>query len=167
MKLDKFDNKILFVGNLGELKGYKIHYETDITRQDDYRTSHKHHKEKVVEHLRFELLDDEEFIEAHKKISDLVSDKVGHFEGLYGGESGEEHNLPIEIEDRIIKLVAEHIEKTLDTESDSKWYFAFPKEFSGKVLNLIDDKYKDRLEKFLEKNLVKMRLEEIAENYLQ
>ena len=166
MNLEKFDNTILIVGNLGELKAYKIRYEIDINRQDDFKTSHKHHKGKLVEHLKFDYLKDEEFIEAHRKISELVTDKIGHFEGLFGGESGEEHNLPLEIEERIIKLIVEHIEKTLKNHDYKKWYFAFPKEFNGQVLNLIDDYLKDKLEKNIPENLVKLKPEEIVEKYL-
>jgi len=144
MNLEKFDDTILIVGNLGELKAYKI----------------------ILEHLKFEYLEDEEFIKAHKKISDLVTDKVGHFEGVFGGESGEEHNLPLEIEDKIIKLIATHIEKTLANNKYKKWYFVFPKEFNGKVINLISDKYKDKLEKNILENLVKVKPDEIIEKYL-
>jgi hypothetical protein len=167
MSLEKFDNTILIVGNLGELKAYKVKYEMDISRQDDFKTSHKHHKGKLVEHLKFDYLQDEEFIEAHKKISELVTDKVGHFEGPFGGESGEEHNLPLEIEDRIIKLIAEHTEKTLRSNEHKKWYFAFPKEFNGRVINLIDDTLKSKLEKNIPENLVKLKPQEIVDKYLK
>ena len=154
MKLENFDNFLLIVGNLGELKIYKTKYELAISRQDKAHTSHKHHKGELVEHLDFELLHDEEFIEAHKKISDLVTDKEGHFEGVFGGESGEAHNLELTIEYRILKLLANHINKTLQKEDFKKWIFAFPAEYNKTLFNMITQK-KDKLYANIEENLVK------------
>jgi len=167
MKLEKFDNTLLIVGNLGELKAYKIKYELDITRQDDAHTSHKHHKGKIVEHLKFDLVDDEAFIEAHKKISDIVTDKQGHFEGVFGGVSGDGHNLEIEIVNRLLKLIANEINRLVKTTNPQKWFLAFPKAYNKDILLMLDDDVKAKLEANLEENLVKLKPQEVIEKIAQ
>ena len=113
MGLDKFDNSLLIVGNLGELKIYKLKNELEISAKDDFQTSHKHNRGKVVEHLSFNEICDEAFIDAHKKLSDIVTDKQGHFEGAFGGESGDGPKIELELENRLLKLITEHINKVL------------------------------------------------------
>ncbi len=165
MKIDRFDNALIIVGNLGELKIYKVKKELDISAKDDFHTSHKHHKGTIVEHLEFNELCDEAFIDAHKKISELVTDKQGHFEGAFGGESGDGPKITLEIEDRLIKLISDHINKVLKNEEYKSWFFAFEKEQFGRVLNLIDDQFKSKLEKSLEENLVKKSPQELVEAF--
>ena len=167
MKLNKFDNALIIVGNLGELKIYKAKDELDIVRKDDFHTSHKHHKGKIVEHLNFEELCDEAFIDAHKKISEIVTDKQGHFEGAFGGESGDGPKIELELENRVLKLVTNHINKVLEKENYDRWFFAFPKEHFGRVLNAIDDRFKPKLEKSLEENLVKKSPQAIVEEFMK
>ncbi len=165
MKLDKFDNSLIIIGNLGELKIYKVKEELDISRVDDFHTSHKHHKGKIVEHLNFEELCDEAFIDAHKKISEIVSDKQGHFEGKFGSESGDGPKIELELENRVLDLIIKHINKVLEKESYDKWYFAFEKEYEKRILNSIDDRFKTKLVKDLEENLVKKSPQEIVEEF--
>ena len=167
MKLENFDNSLLIVGNLGELKIYKVKYELDISAKDDFHTSHKHHKGKIVEHLSFNELCDEAFVDAHKKIRDIVTDKQGHFEGVFGGESGDGPKLDVEIENRLIDLISKHINSVLAKESYDKWFFAFNKEHFGRVFNEIDDSFKAKLEKSLEENLVQKAPEEIVEEFIK
>jgi len=163
MKLESFDNTMLVVGNLGELKAYKIKYELNINPKDNAHTSHKHHKGQLVENLSFELINDEAFIEAHKKISDIVTDKQGHFEGPFGGVSGDGHNLEIEIVNRLLKLIANEINRIVKNSNPKKWFLAFPKAYNKELLSLLSDDIKANLKINLEENLVKMKPQEIIE----
>ena len=164
-KLEKFDNKLLIVGNLGELKIYKIKYEIDISSHDDAQTSHTRHKGKIVEHLKFDLLNDAAFIEAHKKISDLVTDKQGHFEGPFGGESGDGHKLELEIINRLLKLIANEVKRVVLKE-DTKWFLVFPETYNSDLLLNLDDTVKNELEKNIQANLVKVSPQEIMDKYI-
>ena len=166
MNLEKFDNSLLIVGNLGELKIFKVKDELDISHKDDFHTSHKHHKGKLVEHLSFNELCDEEFIESHKKLSELVTDKQGHFEGKFGSESGDGSKIELEIEEKLIDLISKHINSVLAKESYKRWYFVFDKEYANRILNKIDDTYKSKLAKAIEENLVKKAPQEIVEEFL-
>jgi len=163
MKLEKFDNTLLIVGNLGELKAYKIKYELNINPKDNAHTSHKHHKGTLVENLQFELVDDEAFIEAHKKISDIVTDKQGHFEGPFGGVSGDGHNLEIEIVNRLLKIIAAEINRLVNSTNPKEWFLAFPKAYNKEILNLLDDSVKAKLKANIEENLVKQKPQDIIE----
>jgi len=166
MKLEKFDNTLLIVGNLGELKAYTIKYELNINPKDNAHTSHKHHKGVLVENLTFNLIDDEAFIEAHKKISDIVTDKQGHFEGPFGGTSGDGHKLEIEIVNRLLKLIAKEIERIVNQVNPKKWFLIFPKVYNKELLSLLSDTTKSTLAKNIEDNLVKLKPKEIVNNYL-
>jgi hypothetical protein len=163
MKLEKYDNSLLVVGNLGELRVYKIKYELNIDPKDDAKTSHKHHKGRLVENLKFDLIDDEAFIEAHKKISDIVTDKQGHYEGIFGGVSGDGHNLEIEIVNRLLKLIADEINRLVLKNSPKEWYLAFPKAYNKELLALLSSDVKSKLKSNLEENLVKIKPQEIIE----
>ncbi|NPA27717.1 MAG: host attachment protein [Epsilonproteobacteria bacterium] len=166
MKLEKLDNTLLVVGNLGELKIYKIKYELTINPKDNAKTSHKHHKGTLVEGLRFELVNDEAFVEAHKKISDIVTDKQGHFEGPFGGVSGDGHNLEIEIVNRLLKLIANEINRVVSSSGSSKWFLAFPQAYNKELLMLLNDDIKKNLEKNIAENLVKLPPEKIIQKYI-
>ncbi len=155
MKLEKFDNTLLIVGNLGELKAYKIKYELNINPKDSAHTSHKHHKGELVENLSFNLVDDEAFIEAHKKISEIVTDKQGHYEGVFGGVSGDGHNLEIEIVNRLLKLIANEIDRLVATINPKEWYLVFPEAYNKELLSLLSDSSKDKLKSNIKENLVK------------
>jgi len=164
-KLEKFNNKLLIVGNLGELKVYKIKHEIDISYHDDAHTSHTRHKGKIVEHLKFDLLTDEAFIEAHKKISDIVTDKQGHYEGPFGGESGDGHKLELEIVNRLLKLLANEINRIVLKEN-VKCFLVFPKIYNSDLLLHLDDRVKSKIEKNIEANLVKLSPQEIMDKYI-
>jgi len=163
MKLEKFDNTLLIVGNLGELKAYKIKYELNINPKDNAHTSHKHHKGELVENLSFELVDDEAFIDAHKKISDIVTDKQGHYEGPFGGASGDGHKLELEIVARLLKIIAKEIDRLVNSINPKEWYLAFPQVYKKDLLLLLDDNTKAKLKKELDENLVKKRPQEIIQ----
>jgi len=163
MKLEKFDNTLLVVGNLGELKAYKINYELSINPKDNAKTSHKHHKGELVENLKFTLINDEAFIEAHKKISQIVTDKQGHYEGVFGGVSGDGHNLEIEIVNRLLKLIATEINNLVKKIEPKEWFLVFPQAYNKDIINLLDSDVKAKLKANIEENLVKTKPIEIVE----
>jgi len=163
MKLENFDNTLLIVGNLGELKAYKIKYELNINPKDNAHTSHKHHKGELVENLSFELIDDEAFIDAHKKISDIVTDKQGHFEGVFGGESGDGHKLEIELVNRLLKLIANEIDRLVEKTDPKKWFLIFPRAYNKELLSLLKDSTKAKLKTNIEENLVKEKPQNIID----
>jgi hypothetical protein len=164
MKLEKFDNTLLIVGNLGELKAYKINYELNINPKDSAKTSHKHHKGELVENLKFTLIDDEAFIEAHKKISEIVTDKQGHYEGVFGGVNGDGHNLEIEIVNRLLKLIADEINRLVKSNNVAGWFLVFPKAYNKELLSMLENDVKDKLKANIQENLVKTKPIEIVEN---
>jgi len=163
MKLEQFDNTLLILGNLGELKAYKIKYELNINPKDSAQVSHKHHKGELVENLSFNLVDDEAFIDAHKKISEIVTDKQGHYEGVFGGESGDEHNLELEIVNRLLKLIANEINRLVESINPKEWYLAFPKAYNNELLSLLNENVKSKLKSNIKENLVKLEPKKVIE----
>jgi len=163
MKLERFDNTLLIVGNLGELEAYAMKYELDIDPKDSAHTSHKHHRGELVEHLSFTLIDDEALIAAHKKISEIVTDQQGHYEGIFGGESGEDHNLETEIITRLLKLIAEEINRLVKTTNPKEWYLAFPEAYNKELFSLLEEGVKSKLKTNIKENLVKVSPQKVIE----
>ncbi|NPA50477.1 MAG: host attachment protein [Epsilonproteobacteria bacterium] len=154
-------DSIIVVGDLGEIKIYRVKEELAISLKDDAQVSHKHHKGKLIERLTLNLIKAADFIDAHKKISEEVTDKVGHFEGRFGGESGEPHNLKLEIERRVIKEEAKFINQTLLENDFKKWHLAFPKEHYKELIDHLDYRLKDKLDKVVPEDLTKMKEDKV------
>jgi len=154
----KLVNSIIVVGDLGEVKIYKVKEEVVISPKDDAHVSHVRHKGKLIERLDLELIKAADFIEAHKKISEEVTDKEGHFEGAgFPGESGEDHNLKLEIERRILREQADFISKTLLDQEAKKWHIAYPKEHYKELIDHLDYRVKEKLDKILPEDITKTK----------
>lgn len=112
--------KLIFVVDLGHFKTYRI---------SDTPTGPK-----------IDLIESRDYIDAHGKLSEKVTDRAGRF-GIGRGKEGaakgygEPHNLALEEEKRIVKLIAEDISTVLGREEYREWYFAAPGEINGKVVS--------------------------------
>jgi len=164
MKKDLLESLII-VGDLGELKAYKVEEEIVIDPKDDAQTSHKHNKGTLIDALRPELLTAVDFVEAHKKISDEVTDKEGNYKGPFGSASGEPHNLKLEIEHRLLKEIADTIMKIVREKNPKKWHLAFPAEHHKALLDRIDPDVREKLGIDLSEDLTKEKPEKLLERF--
>ena len=157
---------IIIVGDLGELKAYKVYEEVVINPKDDAQTSHKHNKGTLIEALRTELVTAVDFVDAHKKITDEVTDKVGRNRAPHGaGESGEPHNLKLEIEQRLLKEIADTIMKIVRDTNPKKWHLAFPAEHNKALLDRIDPDVSGKLGINLSEDLTKEKPEKLLSRF--
>lgn len=112
--------KIIFVVDLGHFKAYRI---------SDTPTGPK-----------ITLVESTDYVDAHEKLSEKVTDRAGRF-GLGRGKEGaakgygEPHNMELEEEKRILKLIADNISTVLGREGCGEWYLAAPGEINGRIVN--------------------------------
>ncbi len=166
MKKEELLEHLIFVGDLGELKIYRVYEETVINPKDNAQTSHKHNRGTLIEALRVELIRAVDFVDAHKKISEELSDKEGRYKAPHGsGVSGEPHNLKLEIEHRLLKEIADFIMKEIRQTDPKGWHLAFPAEHNRALLDRIDPDVSKRLGKNIPEDLTKLKPEKLLERF--
>lgn len=117
---------------------------------------------------RLELIESFDTIDAHSKMSDMVTDRAGRF-GM-GGEKnslkgyGEPHNLITETEKRLIKEFTKKINTLIVKEDCSKWHLAASKKINNQILSSLDPAVKGRLGRNLASDLTKADKSELL-NY--
>jgi len=157
---------IIIVGDLGELKAYRVYEEVVIDPKDEAQTSHKHNRGTLIEALRMELVSAVDFVDGRKKLTDEVTDKVGRNRAPHGaGESGEPHNLKLEIEQRLLKEIADTIMKIVRDTNPKKWHLAFPSEQNKALLDRIDPDVSGKLGIDLSEDLTKERPEKLLARF--
>jgi hypothetical protein len=123
-----------------------------------------------LESPRVELIESYDTTEAHGKLSEKYSDANGKF-GLMGGKkgaacgNGEPHNIRLEAERRMTKLIAKDINTLIAKEGNGKWYFAAPEEINKQILESLDPSVKGRLVKNISENLTKTKKKEILSHF--
>jgi Protein required for attachment to host cells len=142
--------KIIFVVDLGHFKAYEI---------SETPTGPK-----------IALLESRDYIDAHGKLSDKVSDKAGRFR-LGGGKEGaamgygEPHNIELEEEKRLLKLIADNISDVLGREQCGEWHLAAPSEINGRILNNLVPELTSRIGKNISADLTKTKKSELLSHF--
>ena len=161
----QFINNFIVVGDLGEVRIYRIKEEITIDPKDNAHTSHKHNRGTLIDKLMLEIVNAADFVDAHKKISDEVTDKEGNYKGPFGSASGEPHNLKLEIENRLLKEIAKFIDNTIKSNDVKKWHLAFPTEHNRALIDRLDYETRDKLDKNLAEDIVKLKENKILEKF--
>ncbi len=144
-------NDIVATVNRGEMKVYKA-----VPRTLEAEAGLKN------DEVKLDLILDKDYIAAHKKLRDIVTDEAGRFKGdaqQKGGSIGQEHNLEEEIEKRLYKLIAEDLENIL--KEAPRVFLAINEEFANEVLNEVDKELKNKLTHIVKKDYVKLPKEEL------
>ncbi|MEJ2437467.1 MAG: host attachment protein [Sulfurovaceae bacterium] len=141
----KLENTLIIVADLGELKAFNVKRHEAIVG-----------KELTISYS-LEVINDENFIKGKKKLSEILSDSSGQF--VNG--TLEDHDLKIEIENRIMREIAEDIENIIKNIKPKQLFLAFPKEHNHELTNELRDKTKAVLVKNITSNLVKTDKEKI------
>jgi hypothetical protein len=142
-------DKLIVVADLGRVKAYRV-------TRDDMSTS-----------SRVELVDDVELTEAHGRLVEKVTDKAGRFPGNGTGPGGmsigENHNLGLETERRLLKKVAERIDGLVKNERG--WYLAAVKEINPRVLESLSPSARATLQKNVSADLIKTPKDELLSHF--
>ena len=96
---------------------------------------------------------------------------VRPWRGIMGGKkgaacgNGESHNVRLESEKRMTKLIAKDISALIVREGSKRWYLAAPGEMGGQILESIDPSVKNKLIKNIAEDLTKTRKSEIMSHF--
>ena len=109
---------------------------------------------------------------AHMKISDINTDLAGSFPVASGGTSQGRHqnsiaeqHLDIEIDRRIVRQLAEHIDSVLKHEQPEAWSFAAPATINRAILAEIDQGFAKSLADNVQADLVKIAPDGILDHF--
>lgn len=145
----KWEDALIIVANQGEFKAYNV-AEHKRTIQNEIRTVYTP-----------ELINEVDYIEAHKKLQDVVTDSAGRF----GHTIGEEHELENERKRRNLSDIAQTIENVVTFANPQKIYLAFPQEYNAKLLSMLPAAIRDKIEKNVPRDLVKIPHSELLEYF--
>lgn len=138
---------IVIVANMGELKAFRVVEKEGINRQAEVGSKEGDR----MKHSMLEEIRDMDYLEAHLRKHEKVSDKDGNFKGA----SGESHNTELENSKRHIKEIADDIAAIFQQEEAAEWYLAFPKENCAKLKESLSGPLAASLVKCMETDLVK------------
>ncbi|RYD72098.1 MAG: hypothetical protein EOP84_23760 [Verrucomicrobiaceae bacterium] len=111
---------------------------------------------------------------AHMKISEINTDMAGRFpQGSTPGQSqgrhqnaiAEQHNLPLEIDKRLVKQLAEHITTVLKQEQPGSWAFAAPAMINKAVVSELDPSLAKLLGDNIQSDLVNVEPSHLLEHF--
>jgi hypothetical protein len=146
----KLENTIVIVADLGELKAFEIKKNEGII-DNEVKISHS-----------LEIINDENFIEGRKKMSELMSDNLGRM--IH--DTLDEHNAIEEQENRTLKDIAQNIEAIVTQIKPKQIFLAFPKEHNHQLFDLLNKSVQAIIVKNLPLDLVKSEKNKILEHFV-
>ncbi len=138
---------IVIVANLGEMKVYKAN-PRDLEAEAGLKP----------DHIKLDLVNAIDYVEAHWKLQDIVTDEAGRFKadaGKMGGNAGERHELEKKMEEDVIKVIAEDIAKMVAEHNPPKYFLALPQTIFKRVWDRVDQSAKNKLFRYVEEDLTK------------
>ncbi len=142
---------IIITVDLGHFRAYKV-------------------KKDSLEGTRIQQIESYDSIESHVKLGDRLSDTAGRF-GLAGGKNGaakgygEPHNLELETNRRLIKMIAKSINDLILSEKYTKWYLAAGNEINSQIVENLDPNVSAKLKKNIKSNLTKISKSEVMDYF--
>jgi hypothetical protein len=108
---------LVIVANLGEMKVFKA-MPRDLEAEAGLKPNN----------VKLQQINVIDYIQAHWKIQDMVTDFAGRFksDAKNGANAGERHELQRQIEENVIKAIAEDIAKAVSQYSPEKYFLALP-----------------------------------------
>lgn len=139
--------ELIIVVDLGHFKVYKI-------------------SRNIMESTRIEHLRSYDNVDVHGRLGDKLSDSAGSF-GLIGGRkgvkgSGEPHKMKLEIKKKLIKNIADDINKLIKKKCNT-WHFAANKNFNRTIIENLDPSVRAKLGKNILSDLTKKHKSELLE----
>ena len=146
---------LVIVASLGEIKAYRA----------NPRTPEAEAGLKPSE-VKLDLIRSIDIVEAHKKLSDLITDTTGTVNKagfLNRAASGEKHTLKEEIYREAVKAVCEDIDMLINEYGEKKVFLSVPKTIANDVLSCI--KNRSKIFRIAEKDLLKTDKNKLIEEF--
>jgi len=141
-------NKLLIVTDLGLLKAYRLDATPDGTP-------------------RLELLEEVVLEDAHHRLIEKVTDLAGRHAAptrkSWGAPVADGHNLKLETKRRLIKLIANHVERLVEANGHTGCWLVAHKEINHLILNELTPAARKSIETNLARDLVKAGKDELLE----
>jgi hypothetical protein len=134
-------NKIIIIVDSGHFKAFKV-------------------TKAQMESARITLIEGYDSIDAHGKLGEKFSDRAGRFNRGDGQRkeakgSGEPHNMKIELEKRLTKLIANDINSLITREDFPKWNLSAPGKINGQIIENLAPDVKNKLGESITADLTK------------
>ena len=146
-------NTVVVVANLGHLKAYRI-----------VQTPTRGRKLDLIEEMGFP--------EAHGHFLDKVTDMAGRFPGSGGAgqggamAQGEALGAELEIQRRLVKLVAERVATILASERPEYWHFAATPEIHHAILIELTPELRERVVRHVHADLTTVPASEVLAHFM-
>ncbi len=140
-------DKIIITVDLGHFKAYRV-------------------SKNPMESAKTKLIESYDSIEGHGRLGNKLSDGAGRF-GTGGGKNGapkgygEPHNLLIENEKKLAKMIANDINALIAREGYVRWYLAAARKINRQIIENLTPSVKARLVKNITADLTKINKSEI------
>jgi hypothetical protein len=143
---------IIIAADLGHFKAYRI-------TRDPLEMS-----------PRVMLIESYDSIEGHGRLSEKLSNSAGQF-GRGGGKddeskgAGERHNIKLETEKRLAKMIARDIDALIVSEGCETWYLAAGEKINSKIIENLSADVRAQLAKNISADLTKTDKSEILDHF--
>jgi len=141
-------DKMIVLADLGRVRAFRVTYDPMTSRP------------------QLVLIYDCEIADTHGRVLDKAADPAGRFagNGSPGASNRENHNMRIETERRLIRLVAEKISEL--AHGQRYWYLAAGEGINGRIVEQLPADTRSRLYKNVSADLVKTPRQEIMEYFM-
>ena len=146
---------LVIVASLGEIKAYRAN-----PRTPEAEAGLKPHN------VKLDLVNAIDYVEAHWKIKDIVTDEAGRFKadaGKMGGNAGERHELEKKMEEDVIKTIAQDITKMVKEYDAPRLFLAMPKTIFNRVWDRVQSPAREKLFKYVQEDLTKTNKNKLPE----
>ena len=152
---------IIVVADLGELKAYRVVVTKGVDPHETMQVSHVNPMNTAKQKAHLEQIGDRDYIGAHHRVHEEMSDKPGRFDV----STGEPHNMLAEKDRRALEALAGDINALIAQEQPAAWCLAFPKETNGQLKAMLDAAALGCLTENLAKDLTKTPKEALLSHF--
>ena len=136
---------IVIVADLGEMKVYKAK-PRDLEAEAGLKP----------QNIKLDLVNAIDYVEAHWKVKDIVTDEAGRFKGpKSGGGITEKHGIEAKMEEDVIKAIAADIERFVSEYNPPKYFLALPQTIFKRVWDRVGGEARSKLFRYVEEDLTK------------
>lgn len=152
---------LIIVADLGQLKAYRVDTVTGTDPHETMQVSHANRTGTEKTATNLELFRDIDYVGAHTRTSESMSDKSGRF----GSDSGEAHNSSLEKERQGLRQIASDIGSIVTEAGAQTWHLAFPKAHNNTLVEMLTPDIRNKMVQCLAADLTKVDKSELIGHF--